>query len=191
MATWQFSLFFVALLIGYVLVHVRLSRAEEHLRHLAGIRTLDDRLQAILSRLEPRADAPERLPLQRIEAQLQRLHEDLEDLREATTNVREAVIAIPPPPSRLELTGPIGTSEPAAAPAVSRSERLRGVVETRLLQLGYANVNLLTDLSQLGQGDADVVFEAERRHMPIKGRVLLRNDGVRDVVVHTAAPMFP
>lgn len=189
MEPWQFSLFFVALLVGYVLVHVRLSRAEEHLRHLAGIRTLDERLQAILKRLELQAEPAERLPLQRIEAQLQRLHEDLEDLREATANVREAVVAIPPPPSRLELTNPVGQREPAAA--ITRTERLRGIVETRLLQLGYAHVNLLTDLSQLPEGDADVVFEAERRHMPIKGRVLLRNDGVRDVVVHTAAPMFP
>jgi hypothetical protein len=187
METWQFSLFFVALLIGYALVHVRLTRVEEHLRHLAGIRTLDERLLAILERLDKAA-------LTRVEPQLQRLHEDLEDLREATVDVKQAVVAIPPPPSRIELASmPAIAVEPNyQIPTISRSERLRGVVETRLLQLGHAKVQLLTDLSSLPpEGDVEVVFEAERQHMPVKGRVLLRNDSVRDVVVHSAASMFP
>ena len=51
MTPLQFTLFFVALLVGYVLVHLRLVRFEEHLQKLAGIRGLDDRLRQLDERL--------------------------------------------------------------------------------------------------------------------------------------------
>src|SRR5690349_475803 len=93
----QFTLFFVALLVGYVLVHLRLVRFEEHLQKLAGIRGLDDRLRALDDRLAQLGESFEKVRLERVEGQLQRLHEDLEMLREATAEMRHAVVEIPAP----------------------------------------------------------------------------------------------
>ena len=47
METWQFSLFFAAFAIGFVLVHVRIARFEEHLRGLSMLRSIDERIQTL------------------------------------------------------------------------------------------------------------------------------------------------
>lgn len=176
----QFSLFFVALLVGYVLVHVRLARFEVHMQKLAGIRTLDERLRIL-------AEAFETLRLDKLEQQLDRLHDDLVDLREATTEVRQAVYEIPQP------TVVHGTAEPSAATVVeSAGTRVLALVETRLLQLGYGNIQILTDLSEFrAEREVEVHVECERSGMPTKGRVVVRNGTVRDVILQNAAPMFP
>jgi hypothetical protein len=181
----QFALFFVALVVGYVLVHLRLVRFEEHLQKLAGIRNLDDRLLSIDARLQKLADSFDRLRLERIEGQLDRLHEDLEDLREATGEVQHAVVQIPVPPPG---------SEAAAASAFADSPgvRIAALVESRLLQLGYHNLRLLSELGNVRTGeDVEVQVECERNGMPVKGRVVLRNGAVRDVAMQTVATMFP
>lgn len=185
METWQFSLFFAALLIGYALVHVRVARFEEHLRGLAGLRAIDQRLAALAASL-PAADGKQ---IERLEALLQRLHEDLEDLREATLRtgeqIGEAIVRIPQPVVT-------AAAEPVVASPASAGERIRAVVESRLLQLGYSGLRILSDLHQAGlDGDVEVQVECERRHMPQKGRVLLRNGAVRDVSLQTVATTFP
>lgn len=182
----QFSLFFLALLVGYVLVHLRLVRFEEHLQKLAGIRSIDDRLRSLDDRMRLLVDVLEKLQLERIEARLERLHEDLEDLREATVDVRSAVVQIPAPVS--------GGSAAAAAPAFTEppGARIAALVESRLLQLGYGNLQILTDLADVrADRDVEVQVECERNRMPVKGRVLVRNGAVRDVALQTVAPMFP
>ncbi len=177
----QFSLFFVALLVGYVLVHLRLLRFEEHMRKLSGIPVLDDRLRLLIETIE-------KLRLDRLEAHLERLHEDLQDVREATTEVQNAVVRIPRPAAIAA-----GADAPAiAATHESEGARLLAVVETRLLQLGYSNIQVLSDVSRLhADGDAEVQVECEKGGMPAKGRVLLRNGAVRDVALQTVAQMFP
>lgn len=180
----QFSLFFAALLIGFVLVHVRLVRAEEHLRQLGNLRPIDERLQAVVAALE-------RMRPERVENLLQRLHEDLEDLRETTGGVREAVVNIPPPPRQVERVEYVPPPPPPVVEPPA-GEAVRATVETRLLQLGYGNLRLLSDLRAVAQvGDAEVQFEAEMQHMPCKGRVLLRNGAIRDVAVQAATTLFP
>lgn len=182
MDTLQFSLFFVALLVGYVLVHLRLVRFEEHMQKLGVIRSLDDRLRVLV-------EAIEKLDLGRIEHRLDQLHDDLEGLREATRNVREAVVEIPalPPASG----APIEIVH-APAPTETPAARVQALVESRLLQLGYGRIQLLSDLAGVtSHGDADVQVECERNGMPAKGHVLVRNFGVRDVAMQTVAPMFP
>lgn len=199
MEAWQFSLFFAALLVGYLLLHLRVVRFEEHLRGLATLRSIDDRLASLQVQLPTAgpvavgaegangaAAAAEALP--RIEAQLQRLHEDLEDLREtvarASEQLGEAIVRIPQPGS--------GSAEAGPAAAVTAGERVRAVVETRLLQMGFSSLRLLTDLQHATlDGDVEVQVEAERRHMPVKGRVLVRNGAIRDIAMQTVAPTFP
>ena len=72
------------------------------------------------------------------------------------------------------------------------ADRIRALVEARLLQLGYGNLRMLTELHEmLLDGDVEVQVECERRHMPYKGRVLVRNGAVRDVAMQSAATSFP
>jgi hypothetical protein len=186
METWQFSLFFAALLVGYVLIHLRIVRFEEHLRGLATLRSIDERLAALGQQM-PGGD-PEQM--QRIEAQLLRLHDDLEDLRETATRVGEqlgeAIVRIPQP----VLTP--GDAADSAATSVSAADRVRAVVEARLLQLGYGHLRLLTDLQGATlDGDIEVQVECERRNMPQKGRVVVRNGTIRDIAMQSSAPTFP
>ncbi len=185
----QFSLFFVALLVGYVLVHLRLVRFEQHLQKLAGIRGLDDRLRALDDRLRQLAEAFDKVRLERVEAQLDRLHDDLEDLREAAGDVRHAVVQIPQPAARGDDGGGAsGVGLRDETPAA----RLVGVVESRLLQLGYRNLRLLTQLGDVQlSDDLEVQVECERGGMALKGRVVLRNGSVHDVALQPVSQMFP
>lgn len=183
----QFPLFFVALVVGYVLVHLRLVRFEEHLQKLAGIRSLDDRLRALDDRLAKLGESFEKIHLDRIEAHLERLHDDLEDVREATGEVQHAVVQIPAPaPAVREPV--VVESQPAESP----SQRLLSLVETRLLELGYHDIDVLTDLARLDlEREAEIVVEAWRGGMPVKGRVTVRNGSVRDVALQSVVTMFP
>jgi hypothetical protein len=187
MSDLQFSLFFVALLVGYLLVHLRLVRFEGHLQKLAGIRSLDDRLRTLDERLKQLAESFDKVRLDRVEGGLDRLHDDLEDLREATLDVRHAVVHIPQPTivAAAENPAPVVTAEPAGA-------RVQAVVETRLLQLGYGGIQILSDLrSASSDGECEVLVEAERGNMPVKGRVVVRNGAVRDVALQSVVQMFP
>jgi hypothetical protein len=194
MTPLQFGLFFVALLVGYVVVHLRLVRFEEHLQKLGGIRGLDDRLRGLDDRLRVLAESFDKLRLDRVESQLGRLHDDLEDLRDATSLVRQAVVEIPAPVPQ-PVAPPTAAAPVAmdrASPLESPAARLSGLVETRLLQLGYSEVQILTDLSTVPiDAELELQVECTRGNMPAKGRVLVRNGSVRDVAMQTVAPMFP
>lgn len=186
MSVLQFTLFFLAILVGYVLLHLRLVRFEEHLQKLTGIRSIDDRLRSLDDRMRVLVEALEKLQLDRIEQRLDRLHDDLEDVREATGDVRTAVVQIPSGP-------PGGLSAVAVAPLPEAGgARIAALVESRLLQLGYGNLQILTDLADVrADRDVEVQVECERNSMPVKGRVLVRNGAVRDVALQTVAQMFP
>jgi hypothetical protein len=188
----QFSLFFFALVVGYVVLHLRMVRFEEHLQKLAGIRALDDRLRGLDERLQALTTVFEKAHFERLTGQLERLHEDLEDVREATSSVRTAVVEIPPPaPVAVPTVMQVAPELPPRSEE-SAGSRIRSLVETRLLQLGYRELQLLSDLAHASlEGDCEVLVEAERAGMPVKGRVLLRNGAVRDVALQTAASMFP
>ena len=184
MENWQFALFFAALLAGYLLVHARLVRFEEHLRKLGSLRSIDDRLGMII-------ESVDKATLERVEVRLDRLHEDLEDLREAAASMQEAVINIPQP-GRGDSRATEGEVGPSLAPVMSSAGRVLAVIETRLLQLGYGKVQVLGDLAEVGDhGDAEVQVECERNGMPAKGTVRVRNFRVRDVDLQTVARMFP
>lgn len=188
MSTLQFSLFFVALLVGYFLLHLRLVRFEEHLQKLAGIRSMDDRLRVLDERVQRIVEVVEQVRLDRVEGRLDRLHDDLEDLREATTQVRHAVVQIPVP---VPATDGAGTPAPGVV-VESVGARIAALVEGRLLQLGYGNLSILTDLGGArSDHDVEVQVECERAGMPAKGRVVVRNGSVRDVALQTVAAMFP
>lgn len=187
METWQFSLFFAAFAIGFVLVHVRIARFEEHLRGLSMLRSIDERIHALPGQL-PRVEVDERLD--RIEQQMLRLRESIEDLRETTEQVGErlgeAIVRIPQPQISVASDGAVASASPSAA------ERARSAVESRLLQMGFNNLRILNELGAVeSESDVEVQVECERRHMPYKGRVLVRNGAIRDVALQSVATSFP
>ncbi len=190
MSVLEFSLFFVAILVGYVLVHLRLVRFEEHMRKLAGIRSMDDRLRVVDDRLRVMVELLEKARLDRIEGHIERLHEGLEDLREATGDVRQAVVEIPQP--TVQLAAAPDEPRPAAAAPEPYGARVQGLIEARLLQMGYGGIQMLSELGAArADRDTEVQVECERGGMPTKGRVVVRNGAVRDVALQTVAQMFP
>lgn len=192
MSDLQFTLFFAALLVGYVLVHLRMIRFEEHLQKLAGLRNIEDRIRSLDVHVEQMAQSSGSPGLERVTQQLERLHEDLEDLREATSEVRSAIVHIPMP-DVVPVSGENGAlSEVAAVRAESAGTRIVALIETSLLQLGYRKLRLLGDLSDVQFGDEiEVQVEVERNGMPFKGRVVMRNGSVHDVNVQSVAQSFP
>lgn len=175
MTTLQFSLFFVALLIGYLLVHVRLAKFETYLKEIVGLKQLNDRLKGV-------ADAMERIRVERLEEGLQLLHEDAQELVERLSRIEKG-------------TGPAGFGDRTQADGggeLSPAERICAAVEERLFQLGYQKLRILTDLRNLRiEDEVEVLVECERRMMPCKGRVVARNGAILDVDVHTVVQMFP
>jgi hypothetical protein len=187
METWQFSLFFAAFAIGFVLVHVRIARFEEHLRGLSMLRSIDERIHSLPGQL-PRVDVDQRID--RVEQQMLRLREAIEDLRETTEQVGErlgeAIVRIPQPQVSVAAEGIIAPSNPSPA------DRAKAAVETRLLQMGFSNLRILNEVGATdSEADVEVQVECERRHMPYKGRVLVRNGAIRDVALQSVATSFP
>jgi hypothetical protein len=99
------------------------------------------------------------------------------------------VVQIPVPASQA-----IGAMPSPPLPAIveDAAGRVCAVVETRLLQLGYGRIQILTDLTGLvTTADVELQVEAERNGMPMKGRVTVRNGSVRDVALQSVVQMFP
>lgn len=191
MSDLQFALFFAALLVGYVLVHLRMVRFEAYLQNLVGIRTLDERLRSLDECVKQLAEKSGTAHFERVSAQLERLHDDLEDLREATVEVRSAVVQIPTA-SVVSSAAADGVFEGGVVHSDSPATRVVAMIETRLLQLGYHGIRLLGDLSGVQMSDEiEVQVEGERNGMPFKGRVIIRNGSVHDVNLHSVAQAFP
>jgi len=175
MDIYQFSLFFAALVIAYILVHLRLLRFETYLKDIATLRLLNERLKDLCDRME-------RVRVDRVEDGLHQLHDDLGDLKALTKELAEIERSAPPS----EVVVPTGRPEPTAA------ERIRAVVEERLLGLGYRNLRILTDLSHASlDEEITVQVECQRRHMACKGQVKSINGSISDVQIHTIVQSFP
>jgi len=184
MTTLQFSLFFVALLVGYILVHIRLARFEEHMQKLSGIRLLDDRVKLM-------AESLDKLTVEGVESRLDSLRESLEVLAEVTARMQEAMSQAAQPAATTVVAAD-GESALTLPAAESPAARVLAITEARLLQLGYGNIRILTDVTGVADhGAADVQVECERGGMLAKGQVQVRNFSVRDVALQTVAPMFP
>ena len=170
----QFGLFFVALLIGYVLLHLRLVRFEQYLRELAGVRLLNERLQQMADSLERSAARSDSGPrFEEVCAELRALREAVGRLERVAGEVR---LSAGPPP----------------APRESAQERIRSLVETRLASLGYGRVRIVTDLSGADPNDElDIAVECDRNQVAHKGRVLTAQGVIRDVRLHSVTQSFP
>lgn len=171
MTNLQFSLFFVALLVGYIMIHLRLARFETHLREVSHLKLLNERLKGV-------ADHLEGLRLDRIEEGLSLLHEDLEQVRDATLRVER---------SNARIAADGGSAAVGGSPA----DKIRAAIESRLLGMGYGNLRILADLSDASLDDElEILVECDKNHMPSKGRVITRNGSVQDVQLQSVAGTF-
>lgn len=185
MSPLQFTLFFAALLVGYVLLHLRMVRFEVHLRELGQLRSIEEALVALDARVELLSRGGSNDALERLAGKLEQLHLDLQDLQEVTRRSAESFVTIPSSPPIRTASGEEGI---IAAPAT----RIVAVIESRLLELGYRNIRLLGDLDGVELSDeVEVQVEAQRNGMPVKGRVVTRNGSVSDVHIQTVAQSFP
>lgn len=176
MEPYQFALFFAALLIAYILVHLRLVKFERYLKEIAVLRQLNERLSGV-------AEAMERLRIDRLEEGLQTLHEDGKELVTLATRLERGMSG---------LGQGDGGGKSIAPVSQSVAERLCAVVEQRLFQLGYQNPRILTDLRQAQlEDELEVQVECERQMMPYKGKVTTKNGAVLDLDVHSVVGMFP
>ena len=189
MSNLQFALFFVAVILGYALMHMRVARLDQHLRQLAGLESIDERLKSIDDRVASLGDDAGKSGLSQVSSQLQQLHEDLADVREATESLREhSTIAAPASGQRDSVGSTWDFSGQHQPPAT----RIVAVIETRLLQLGYRDLRLLGDLSGVEFTDEiEVQIEGRRNGMPCKGRVVMRNGSVSDVAMQAVTQSFP
>lgn len=171
MTTLQFSLFFAALLVAYLLVHYRLMRFERYLKEIAGLKLLNERLKSV-------SDVLERVRLDTVEERLGALHEDLGRVEGAVQRVERAIAR------------PVVASAEASGP--SAGDRIRAAIEQRLLALGYGDLRILGDMSGVGGDDTiEVRVECEKGSMPFKGSVIARNGAVLDVRLRSVAQSFP
>jgi hypothetical protein len=175
MTTLQFGLFFAALLIGYVLIHIRLMRFETYLREVSALKIVNERLQGVTEVLN-------RVDLAVVEERLEMMCERLGSLSEIGERIERA----------LERTSREPAGVAALPVAVSAGERIRALVETRLLSLGYRNLHILTDLASASGGEElAVTVECEKNQTTFKGKVVTCNGEIRDVNLQSVTQAFP
>jgi len=174
MSTLQFGLFFAALLIGYVLVHIRMVRFEKYLREVSALKVVNERLQGV-------TDVLGRVDLASVEERLEMIREQLGDLGEIGERLEQAI----------ERSG-ARADVPVPVVSVSAGERIRALVETRLLSLGYRHLRLLTDLDSASMADEiEIRVECEKNQTAYKGKVVTCKGEIRDVHLQSVTQAFP
>lgn len=175
MDTLQFALFFAALLVAYLLVHVRLVRFEAYLKEVSALRTVNERLQGLV-------DGLGRVDLTPVEERLDLVHAELRRMLESSTRL-ESIVA---------RSKEQATVVAAAGASSSPMEKVRALVETRLLSLGYRNLRILTDLSAVTlEEEIEVTVECEKNGMVHKGKVVTGSGEIRDVDLQSVVQTFP
>lgn len=173
----QFSLFFAALLIGYVLIHLRLVKFEVYLKEIAGLKQLNERLKGV-------ADAMAQIRVDPLEEGLAQLHEDAGEILDGVRSLERR--AAHPVDRVVEVVTEQGPSKATIA------ERICSAIEERLFGIGYNKITILTDLTGVQiEDEISVQVECEKNMMPCKGTVVARNGAITEVDVHSVVKMFP
>lgn len=185
----QFSLFFAAIVVAYILVHLRLARFarfESYLRELGELRVVPE----LMRRLQETLD---KAKVERLEANMAPLHADLRDVLTALHKLERAVQEVA---DNLKVVREAAATSPMAAATAPAGptprERVRELVERAVFAQGYRNLRIVGDLigARL-EGECTVQVEAERDGMPCKGKVVTCDGAVRDLDLRPAAAMFP
>ncbi|MEM7205529.1 MAG: hypothetical protein AAF628_35055 [Planctomycetota bacterium] len=172
MSPLQFALFFAALLICYVLVHLRLTKFETYLREISGLRLLNERLQGV-------SDALKRVTVDGVEARLDQIAAELVQIRTLA--------------DRLERAAPVRAPvEVESESRESGAERLRREVIQHLEAAGYRNVRIVTAIGESESAEPlELAVECDRQQIAHKGKVLTAAGAVADVRLRSVTQSFP
>lgn len=181
----HFVLLSVAVVICYILIHLRLARLDVHLRDLEGLNGIDDRLASIdeqLSGLEQTADKATQV---RMWERLKRLNRELVDLREVTEQIRNQTNGLPEMrvihEKYTKLPRALDPSQPAASQVIK-------LIELRLAELGYSKVDITGDLSNAGLSDEiQVNVRATHSGEPCIGYVVMRGSEMEELEMRRVA----
>ncbi len=160
----QFSLTFTTLVVLAVILYLRLRHYEAYLRDLEGIKTLNQRLKALVDGLQS-------LGTKRVELQLQEIQEVLQEIRNGIAQW----------PGR----------ESEGSPSRS-SPNLLDICERKLYAMGYEEVRVLSDLSGVNPLEpVRVVVEARKDGVACKGHLVLHGSAVTEMDLQRGYTSFP
>ena len=163
-------LIFVTMILLAGIVLSRLGRYEAYLRDLEGIKTLNERLGDLVNGLEG-------LKTRRVENQVQEIHETLEQIR----------IGLERQADRAPVVQEI-VQRAAPAPAIS----LQDVVESKLYNMGFQEVLIVTDLSEsTGEEPLRIIVEARKGGTIHKGHLVLNGQSVTELDIQPVFNSFP
>ena len=162
----QFGMIIVTIVLFAIILYQRLSRFEGYLRDLQGIQLLNERLKSLVDGLAA-------LGTKEIEGQLREIQELLD--RNLEQGSRNTEFVFPP--------GAEGGRGPAS---------LVDVVESKLYNLGYKRVSVLTDLSEANASEPiRVSVEAWKDGALHKGSLTLHGTAVIEMDIRSAYTAFP
>jgi len=172
MSPLQFSLFFVALLVAYILMHVRLVRFERYLREISGLKQLNDRMAGV-------SDVLKRLSVHSLEDRVDQVHGELRQLVAAVGRMERAL---------RDHT----TVEPVIGAEVPYGARLRAMIEERLIDNGFTDIRIVTDLGQTQpEQEVEVMVECQKDQVAHKGRLLVAAGSILRVNLRSVTQSFP
>lgn len=146
---------------GLWLLTGRLRAIDERLRDLGALALLPEKLKALSERMED-------LDTDALAMEVDRLRDDVERI--------ESLATAP------------GTGH---AREVSRAERIRAAITRYLRDEGYRSVHVLAEEEQLESNPDEVVVEAVRQGLQVKGKVQLVGGEVAETRLDPSYSMFP
>jgi hypothetical protein len=181
MSTFQFTLFFVALVVAIALVLVRLLRLEARFAELARLATIEAKLVAVATTIE-------RTRLEPLETALRDIRGDLHEIAVGVERVERAVQRV----QTLALATQ-GASTPAAPrrprpiPSGSRTWSSAGCRRSVTSTCASRPTSSCTRPTRMSRSSSS----ATAAECPARARSSPRAGAVTDVQVQTMAPMFP
>lgn len=165
-----FSLIFVTLILLAGILYSRLGRYEAYLRDLQGIKTLNDRLGDLVDGLEG-------LKTRRVEDQIHQIQETLEQIR----------VGLERQAGRAPVVQEI-VQRAAPVPILS----LQDVVESKLYNMGYQQVHIVSDLSEANSEEPlRIIVEARKDGTIHKGHLVLNGQSVTELDIQPVFGSFP
>lgn len=166
--TLHFALTFVTLVVLATIVYLRMARYEVYLREQRdGIQRLNERIQALV-------DGLEQLGARHLETKFGELQEVLEAIRDGQGRPM------------------VATTAPSADVAPQRFSSLLDLVETRLYNLGFSRVHVITELSEVDTSEpVRITVEAEKGGVAHKGHLVIHGSAVTEYEMQASYTSFP
>ncbi len=166
------TLLFIVLLAGFVIAHQRLLKFESYLKDVGELTELKERLKSM-------SEALKGMRTEGVEGQVEQLQKDFQAMRQTLVNIERALSRSVPASNSPE-------------ESISAGARICGLVEARLLEIGYSDLHIITDLSKVSlEDEINVVVECKKGEMPYKGKVVTSNGAIREIDMRSSAPLFP